>query len=161
MLNAPLPTTSYISHSNDILSKIVPYLKKPIRRQNGGLLAFCSGHDDKRSRSLAVNVGDDGKILMKCFAGCGIDEIVRGMSLKVSDLYPDTSKAKYDPQSRAYFQEWQILEALAFDAAVLLIAARRISKGETLPEADLEYLSKAIIRINDAVSYSRRASNGR
>ncbi|SDY68736.1 hypothetical protein [Nitrosomonas sp. Nm33] len=154
----PLRKNAY--HSNDILSKITPHLKGVIRRQNGGLLAFCPGHNDRKSRSLAVNVGDDGRVLLKCFAGCSIHEITSAMGLSVSDLFPDTSKAKYDPQSRAYFQEWQILEALAFDAAVLLIAARRINEGETLPEADLEYLAKAVIRINDAVSYSRR-SHGR
>ncbi|MDV6345407.1 hypothetical protein [Nitrosomonas sp. Is37] len=157
-MNAPLSKNAY--HSSDILSKITSHLKGVIRRQNGGLLAFCPGHNDRKSRSLAVNVGDDGRILLKCFAGCSIDEIVGGMGLRVCDLYPDTSKAKYDPQTRAYFQEWQILEALAFDAAVLLIAARRLNEGDKLPEADLEYLSKAVIRINDAVSYSRR-SHGR
>ncbi|MDV6345642.1 hypothetical protein [Nitrosomonas sp. Is37] len=153
----PLPRNNDFKHSSDILSKITPYLKGVIRRQNGGLLAFCPGHDDRKSRSLAVSIGRDGQILMRCFAGCSIHEITSAMGLSVSDLFPDSNKAKYDPQSRAHFHEWQILEALAFDAAVLLIVARRINEGDKLPEADMEYLAKAVIRINDAVSYSRRS----
>ncbi|SDY64043.1 hypothetical protein [Nitrosomonas sp. Nm33] len=128
-----------------------------IRRQNGGLLAFCPGHNDRKSRSLAANIGREGQILLKCFAGCNVHEITSAMGLSVSDLFPDTSKDKYDPQSRAFFQEWQILEALAFDAAIVLIAAHRLNEGDKLPEADLKYLAEAVIRISEAISYVRRS----
>lgn len=46
------------SHSNysthDPLSEVTSRLKGVIKRHNGGILAFCPSHDDRKGRSLAV-----------------------------------------------------------------------------------------------------------
>jgi putative DNA primase/helicase len=38
-------------------------------RNGAGWLACCCCHED-RSPSLSLKDGDDGKLLVKCFAGC-------------------------------------------------------------------------------------------
>lgn len=51
----------------------------------GGWMACCPSHDD-HNPSMHVNVGNDGRILVKCYAGCTTSDIVAEMGLKMSDL---------------------------------------------------------------------------
>lgn len=147
--------TAQSNHFNDQFSEISSRLKGVIRRSNSGILAFCPSHDDKKGRSLAVNLGREDQVLMHCFAGCSIHEITQAIGLNPSDLFPKTEN-KYNPKTRHFFNEWLILSALRHDATVVLIAARSMLSGEALPEEDVTFLSQAVIRITEAISYSRR-----
>jgi hypothetical protein len=50
--------------------------------------AKCSGPDhDDRHASLSVSIGDDGRWLVHCFAGCTLEAIVAGLGLDVRDLF--------------------------------------------------------------------------
>lgn len=146
--------SNYSTHNP--LNEVTSRLKGVIKRHNGGLLAFCPSHDDRKGRSLAVSVGRKGQILMKCYAGCSIYEITASIGLNLADLFPKSDRQAYDPQTRSYFNEWQILSALQHDATIVLIAARWMLTDKALPESDIDFLSKAVIRISEAASYSRR-----
>jgi len=50
--------------------------------------AKCPAHADK-SPSLSIREGDDGRLLVHCFAGCSIDEITSALGMRVSDLFTD------------------------------------------------------------------------
>jgi putative DNA primase/helicase len=50
-------------------------------------MARCPAHDD-RNRSLSVAAGDD-RILLHCFAGCGVEEIVAAAGLAIGDLFAE------------------------------------------------------------------------
>ncbi len=143
-------------HFNDELTEITCRLKGIIKRHNGGFLAYCPAHDDRKGRSLSVSIGRENQVLMHCFAGCSIHEITAAIGLNPVDLFPKSDRQTYDPQTRSFFSEWQILTALQHDAIVVLLAARWMLTGKPLPESDADFLSKAVIRINEAVSYSRR-----
>jgi hypothetical protein len=52
-----------------------------------GHMAACPAHDDQ-TPSLSVGVGDDGRILLHCFAGCEPEAIVKALDLTVADLFP-------------------------------------------------------------------------
>lgn len=140
----------------DPLTEVTSRLKGVIKRHNGGLMAFCPSHDDCKGRSLAVTLGRQGQVFMYCFAGCSIHEITSAIDLNASDLFI-RSDSKYEPQLRAYFNDWQVLGALRHDALIVLIAARTMLAGKTLPEADAATLSGAVIRIHEAVNFSRGA----
>lgn len=141
-------------HDSDNLNEITSRLKGVIKRSNGGYLAFCPSHNDQKGRSLAVSLGRQDQVLMHCFAGCSIHEITAAIDLNPADLFPRESR--YEPQSRSYFNEWQILSALQHDATVVLIAARAMQNGKPLPDSDIDFLSQAVVRIHEAASYSRR-----
>lgn len=146
---------NYATH--DPLSDVTSRLKGVVKRHNGGLLAFCPSHDDRKGRSLAVSLGRQGQVLLHCFAGCSIHEITGAIDLDPSNLFI-RSESKYEPQARAYFNDWQIIKALQHDALVVLIAARTMLAGKALPGSDIDFLSKAIIRINDAITYAMRGN---
>lgn len=60
---------------------------KGVKANGLGRVARCPAHEDDHA-SLSINEGDDGRVLMKCFAGCSIDEIVHSLNLEICDLFP-------------------------------------------------------------------------
>lgn len=74
--------------------------KLPDARPNGsGWIARCPAHDDGRA-SLSVGVGDDGRALVHCHAGCAPEDIVGAMGLTLADLMPCHDRRPY-PSPRA------------------------------------------------------------
>ena len=62
-------------------------LLEGVRPGTDGYTALCPAHGDNRS-SLSIAEGDDGKVLLKCFAGCNTEEIVEALDLDMADLFP-------------------------------------------------------------------------
>lgn len=54
----------------------------------GGKTAHCPAHDDKRN-SLSIDGGSDGRVLLKCHAGCAVGEICKALGLEFRDLFPE------------------------------------------------------------------------
>src|SRR5581483_1134806 len=50
--------------------------------------ARCPAHDD-RANSVSVGTGDDGRVLLKCFAGCTVEAIVARIGLTLADLFAE------------------------------------------------------------------------
>jgi hypothetical protein len=48
--------------------------------------AHCPAHEDRR-RSLSVAVGESAKVLLKCHAGCPVEQIVAALELRMTDLF--------------------------------------------------------------------------
>ena len=57
------------------------------KRSRSGWSARCPAHDD-HDPSLSIGIGDDGKILLHCFAGCSMETIVAKLGLQPADLFP-------------------------------------------------------------------------
>ena len=57
-----------------------------VLRSGGQAMVQCPSHEDKTA-SLGVTEGADGRVLLKCFAGCPTDAIVAAMGLSLSDLF--------------------------------------------------------------------------
>jgi hypothetical protein len=53
-------------------------------------IAKCPAHED-RTASLTISVGDDGRTLLTCWAGCELDSIAAGIGLRVADLFESKS----------------------------------------------------------------------
>lgn len=70
------------------IDEIVSRLGKA-KKVGDGYKALCPGHDDK-SPSLSISLGSDGKILVKCFAGCSTISIVNAIGLEMKDLFADS-----------------------------------------------------------------------
>src|SRR5579862_7207372 len=71
--------------SIDPLATFLDRLER-VRKCGGGHIARCPAHDDKTA-SLSVTAGDDGRVLLHCFAGCSAIEIVAAVRLTVADLF--------------------------------------------------------------------------
>jgi len=61
-----------------------------VKKSGKGYTALCPSHDDEE-RSLSISEGKDGRVLIKCFAGCNVRDIVAAIRLEMSDLFVDPS----------------------------------------------------------------------
>lgn len=61
---------------------------KNAKQGSNGYTACCPAHDDTHS-SLSIAEGNDGKILINCFAGCSIENICDSLGISVSDLFTE------------------------------------------------------------------------
>jgi hypothetical protein len=59
------------------------------KRSGGGWKAKCPSHED-RIPSLSIDEGREGCVLLKCHAGCSIDDIVNALGLTKRDLFPES-----------------------------------------------------------------------
>jgi integrase len=66
-----------------------------VKRSGAGWVARCPAHEDRHA-SLSIAEGDDGRVLVKCHAGCTVEEIVSALRLTIADLFPDTRTAPGD-----------------------------------------------------------------
>ena len=57
------------------------------RKQGDGYIARCPAHEDKEA-SLSIGQGEDGRVLIKCFAGCDAEEVVSALRIKVERPIP-------------------------------------------------------------------------
>jgi len=71
-----------------------------VRKSGASWTARCPAHQD-RNPSLSIKVADDGRVLVKCHAGCTFEEIVRAVELEPSDLLPDDHHAEWTPRGPA------------------------------------------------------------
>jgi hypothetical protein len=53
--------------------------------------ATCPSHVDK-TPSLHIREGDDGRVLLHCFGGCGVHDICAALGLQVRDLFIESGK---------------------------------------------------------------------
>lgn len=69
------------------LSRVLDALGEGVKRSGGGYVAKCPAHDD-RHPSLSVSEGDDGRALLKCFAGCSTEAVAEALGLTLAQLMP-------------------------------------------------------------------------
>ena len=62
-----------------------------------GYKCRCPAHDDN-SPSLSVKEGDDGTVLVHCFAGCNATAVVHSIDLELKDLFPPKPESAPKPK---------------------------------------------------------------
>ena len=69
------------SHLEMVLARL-----KGVRTSQHGWVACCPAHNDHEP-SLSIGLGDEGHILLNCFAGCSLERIVEAMGMTTASLF--------------------------------------------------------------------------
>jgi hypothetical protein len=115
--------------------------------------ANCSAHDD-RDPSLFVSLTPEGLTLMKCMAGCETETVLHNIGLTFSDLFEKPLGHHFKPQ-RHPFPAADILQALAFEAKFLAVAARDLANGKPLALETLKRIEVAAQRFDAGLDAGR------
>src|ERR1700694_3992830 len=78
---------SPVQSTSPALDHVLAQLKG-VRSSLRGGRACCPAHADSEP-SLSIGLGEQGQVLLKCFAGCSLERIVEAMGLTILDLFPD------------------------------------------------------------------------
>ena len=130
-------------------------LDKVKRNGKGQWIACCPAHTD-RSPSMAISETDDGRVLVHCFAGCSVGEILAAVGMEFDVLYPPKpeSQKPYRPMAKP-FLGYSVVECLAYEALLVVAAARMMVNGETLYANDYQRLLLAAERMQGVVNHVR------
>jgi hypothetical protein len=120
----------------------------------GKWLARCPAHDD-RSPSLAIREADD-KVLIHCFSGCSVSQVLHAVGLQMVDLFPDRLSNPYAAKPRVpKFSAYELFPLLVQEAVILALAWSDTLAGKVLSETDHQRVQQAfqsVMRLHAEVS---------
>ena len=127
-------------YMTDYIQNLLSNLKKVKRTGPDRWIACCPSHDDK-SPSLAIK-DDDGKVLLKCFAGCTAFEIVSAVGMDISNLFPEKTSTNSQP-ARNPFPASDVLRCIQNESLIVAVIASSIFSGERLTQERKDRLMQA------------------
>lgn len=132
------------------VENLLSCLDKVKNTARGRWVACCPAHED-RTASLAVRELDDGRVLVHCFAGCSVCDVLSAIGLDMADLFPEKSESNGSKPERRPFPAIDALRTISFEVLVVLVCAGDMLAGR-FSELDRERLGIAIERIQSALS---------
>lgn len=139
------------------MSPVDPLLARleGVRRSGKGWSARCPAHQD-RTASLSIADGDDSRVLVHCFAGCPVVDVLAAVGLDLAALFPARVRGS-GPMARAQRREaarqggWDAaLRVLERQALVVEIAASMLARGDALTTEELDRVHDAAVLIYEA-----------
>jgi CHC2-type zinc finger protein len=131
---------------------LVDRLERAKRTGSGRWIARCPAHNDKNP-SMSVRELEDGRVLIHCFAGCAVEEIVAAVGMTLSDLFPDKPLEHGKPLRRPV-PVADVLECIAFEAFIVVMASSYLREYGPLSDEAHDRLILAQDRIDTAKNYA-------
>lgn len=125
-------------------------LDKVRRTGNGQWTACCPSHNDK-SPSLGIRELEDGRVLVHCFGGCSVEEVLGAVGLEFDDLFPDTHE-NHKPERRP-FAAADVLRLISKETLVVVATANSM-KTRQLTEKEYQRLVDAVALIQGGMTAS-------
>ena len=119
---------------------VLDRLQKP-HKMGKGWQAHCPAHQDN-SPSLSIAEGDDGRLLLHCFAGCDYRDIMAAIGLEPKDGFIE----QQSPVARLEYRRKSIIKARDFENVVLNAGGN----ADSLSDEDVQRIALAHQRIQQA-----------
>lgn len=119
--------------------------------------ACCPAHSD-RHPSLLISVGDDGRVLLYCYASCSGAEIVAAVGMSLADLFVQRlteDEGRRHRRRRPTVSAKDAINVLEHERLVVMAIVNDIQRGHTPTPDDLARLADAgrkIERLREIVS---------
>lgn len=132
--------------------QFVSSLRNVKKRGANQWLCSCPAHADD-DPSLAVTTTTNGKILLKCFAGCSALDVVESMGLRLEDLFPDA----YEENPMGFARREMAAREkeknkVGYARNFLAILTAKLAAGEVVNDHELDkaYKLKAFLEQQEA-----------
>ena len=120
-----------------------------------GWRADCpNGHKTHGTLSLAQ--GDNGRLLLHCFAGCSTADVLGALGLALADVMPERLRDESPEGRRTAQQRFRLASVTAAigvierEARIVHLAGCDLLRGNVLDVADVQRLGEAVERIEAA-----------
>lgn len=132
------------------VDKLLNGLDKVKRTSNSSWMACCPSHTD-RSPSLSIKDTGDGKVILKCFAGCETIDVLGALGLDWDDVMPPKQPVEriqtVKPMKHTIYAT-DALRVIKSEAMIITMAAMDITNGRKITDAELSRIKLAMERIN-------------
>lgn len=133
---------------------IISRVEKARQTGRDSWVCRCPAHPDKNP-SMTVRETDDGRVLIHCFAGCGVEEIIGALGLSFDALFPDKPIEHGKPLCRP-FPAADVLACLEFEAFVVCVAAASMASFGPMDED----MRNRLILARERIEEGRRLALG-
>lgn len=128
---------------------LISRLDKVKATGRGTWICRCPSHEDK-SPSMTVRELDDGRVLVHCFAGCEVSQILGAIGLDFDALFPPKPLADRIAPVRRPFPAADVLECVMRDALLVQQVAVEVERTGEVAAYQRPILQGAISRIATA-----------
>lgn len=111
-------------------------------------IARCPAHDD-RGPSLSVRDLDDGRVLVHCFAGCGVESILAAVGMTIMDLFPDRPLADRKQRDRKPYSVRDLVAALRHELLICWTLLSALHSEMPISDAERARAGVAVDRVLD------------
>jgi len=129
---------THLSPTNRILERL-----ENVKQNGDSSQACCPSHESKSKSTLSVKEGDDGRVLLHCFAGCSALEIVHALGLELADLFERpvekqrTPRQAWEQRELMKMRRWRAARTdFLIEVSVVLSAMEQQDQGYPLSEED-------------------------
>ncbi len=116
-------------------------------------VAICPSHADRKP-SLAIKRGEDGRVLLKCWAGCQASDVVEAVGIELKDLFEQPIKCRKSGRERLYPNYKKILQMLRHEVMLIWIVIEDIAAGKDIPAEDINSVRRAYKNIERVMEAS-------
>ena len=117
-----------------MIDNILQLLGK-VKKSGKGYQACCPAHED-RGPSLSLREGDDGRVLLHCFAGCSAGAVMAAIGLQMADLFPASDKPRRPPPAPGVSRR-ELQAAAEFERVVLFFLRCDAKRGKPISQNDM------------------------
>ena len=110
-----------------------------VQGRNGAWRAVCPAHDSKHnSKTLSVKETPDGTVLLRCWAGCEVFDVVAAVGMDLADLFPPREQQgqEHAKAQRRPFPARDIVTALKTESEVGALLLLKVANREPISEND-------------------------
>ena len=125
---------------NTTLSGLANGLKKVRWRSDHKFSACCPAHDDRNPSFFVSDI--NGKILLKCFAGCTQEEVIN--ALRDLGLWHTASRDQINRRKRP-----ELKKDIRHHQQILWLGVAQAKTGQELSELDQAQIKKSIVFLKE------------
>ncbi len=120
-----------------------------VRRTGPGRwIARCAAHAD-RHPSLGIRELDDGRVLVRCYAGCSVEEVLGAVGLTFENLFPERAIDHHIKSERRPFFPSDVFTIALREITIVAVTACDMHAQRTVSDIDYERLLVATGRLNN------------
>ncbi|GAB3394333.1 AAA family ATPase [Azotobacter armeniacus] len=127
---------------SDLLEHLLLPRLEGVKKHGERYMACCPTHDDK-SPSLSLVRGNDGRVLVHCYAGCEPRNVLAAVGLELKDLFPSGLSQE---QRQQYLRE-KLEKERYFERLVIESGNGAVGNGQELSDDDIARMALAQERI--------------
>lgn len=125
----------------DPLELLLPRLQG-VKRYGSRHVAYCPGHKDG-TQSLSLSRGNDGRVLLHCYAGCETRDVLAAVGLELKDLFP----GGLSQEQRQQYRLEKLEKERHFERLVIEAGNGTVANGQELSDDDVARMALAHERI--------------